>query len=120
MAGIIPTKLQRKWFYSGHWTKPHDTAFVNMLNVQPQRGRKQHDPNNVNEYVLDFVLRALSRGWHWEFKPKTYLWRLERLRTRYLMLRSVIEHPKISWDRTTNSIDGPPEVLETMQQVFLF
>ncbi|KAK4417252.1 hypothetical protein Salat_2550800 [Sesamum alatum] len=38
--------------------KPHDTAFINMLHVQAERGRRQHDPNHVNEYALNFVSRA--------------------------------------------------------------
>ncbi|KAK4426581.1 hypothetical protein Salat_1426700 [Sesamum alatum] len=116
MAGIVPTKPQRKRFYSGRWTKPRGTTFINMLHVQAVKGRKQHDPNNVNEYALNFASKAVSHGWNWEFKPKTYLWHLERLRPRYNMFRSVIEHPQITWDRATNVIDGPPEVLERMRQ----
>ncbi|KAK4419852.1 hypothetical protein Salat_2398100 [Sesamum alatum] len=116
MAGIVPTKPQRKWSYSGRWTKPHYTAFINMLHVQDLKGRKQHDPNNVNEYALNFASKAVTRGWNWAFQPKTYLWHLERLRTRYNTFRTVIEHPQITWDQETNVIDDPPEVLERMRE----
>ncbi|KAK4422821.1 hypothetical protein Salat_1864600 [Sesamum alatum] len=87
-----------------------------MLNVQAERGRKQHDPNNVNQYAIDFASRAVSRRWHWEFRSSTYLWRLERFRTRYLTFKSVMEHTEITWGQSSNSIDRPAEVLEAIRQ----
>ncbi|KAK4421904.1 hypothetical protein Salat_2141100 [Sesamum alatum] len=109
-----------KWFYSGIWSKAHDTAFINMLNVQAERGRKQHDPNNVNQYALNFASRVVTRGWHWEFRRKIYLWRLEWLRIHYMAFKSIMEHPEITRDQSSNFISEPAEVLETMRQVYVF
>ncbi|KAL0373979.1 UNVERIFIED_CONTAM: hypothetical protein Sradi_3313600 [Sesamum radiatum] len=99
MAPLKPSRPQKRWLYSDRWTKTHNTVFINMFDFQAERGIKQSNPSKINKYALDFAAGAISRGLNWSFQPKTYLWRLERVRTRYLTFKAILKIEGFTWDK---------------------
>ncbi|KAK4425525.1 hypothetical protein Salat_1746500 [Sesamum alatum] len=57
--------------------------------------------------ALLFAGRAITRMWGWEFKQETYAWHLERLRTRYLTFKGILENPRFHWDVENNILHAP-------------
>ncbi|KAK4428598.1 hypothetical protein Salat_1159600 [Sesamum alatum] len=104
-----PTQLrpQKHHFYSGRRTKSHDVSFINALCWKAEKGFKQDDPRRPNKMALLFAGRTVTRMWGWELKEDTYAWHLERLRTRYLTFKAILENLTFERDMEKNILHAP-------------
>ncbi|KAK4415277.1 hypothetical protein Salat_2635000 [Sesamum alatum] len=107
MATPPQFRPQKRWFYSGRWTKSHDVTFINALCWKAEKGFTQDNPRRPNKNALLFAGRALTRMWGWQFKEETYAWHLERLRERYYTFRSILHNPAFKCDRENNIVHAP-------------
>ncbi|KAK4419947.1 hypothetical protein Salat_2407600 [Sesamum alatum] len=82
MSAPDPKKPQKRYFYSGRWSKGHDHAFVTALTWKAKEGKTMEHPYHPNEEALQFASDSVSTLYRWEFRPQTYAWHLERLRKR--------------------------------------
>ncbi|KAL0430924.1 UNVERIFIED_CONTAM: hypothetical protein Sradi_0718400 [Sesamum radiatum] len=104
MVNPRPRKPQKRHFYSGRWTAAHDRSFIGTLYQQALEGHPQNNRFTVDEAALEFASRVVTEGWHWPFKPETYRWRLERLRTQYITFLEILGNPLFTWNRTENRV----------------
>ncbi|KAK4430737.1 hypothetical protein Salat_0835400 [Sesamum alatum] len=81
------------------------------------KGFTQHDPLRPNKIALEFASKAVTRMWNWKFKDETYAWHLERLRTRYLTFKAILENPASVWDEQRNVVHGPDDAWRALLMV---
>ncbi|KAK4425204.1 hypothetical protein Salat_1714300 [Sesamum alatum] len=114
MAPPQQRRPQKRNFYSGRWTKYHDTAFINALCWKADKGFTQHDPLRPNKMALEFTSNVVTRMWNWKFNEETYAWHLERLRTRYLTFKAILENPAFVWDEERNVVHGTDDAWKAL------
>ncbi|KAK4424628.1 hypothetical protein Salat_1656400 [Sesamum alatum] len=83
---------QKCHFYSEDGRSRMMFSFIMLYAGRLRKGSKQDDPRRPNKVALSFAGHAVTRMWGWEFKEEKYAWHLERLRTRYLTLKAILEN----------------------------
>ncbi|KAK4433324.1 hypothetical protein Salat_1094700 [Sesamum alatum] len=59
---------QKRWFYSGRWTKSHDITFIDVLCWKADEGYRQDNPRKPDKAALRFAGRAVTRTWDGTFE----------------------------------------------------
>ncbi|KAK4417478.1 hypothetical protein Salat_2573500 [Sesamum alatum] len=114
MSAPEPKKPQRRYFYSGRWSKGHDHAFVTALAWKAMEGKTMEHPFQPNKEALEFASACVSTLYRWEFRPKTYAWHLDLLRKRYITFKAIVENPTFEWDAENNIVNGTREAWEAL------
>ncbi|KAL0451628.1 UNVERIFIED_CONTAM: hypothetical protein Slati_1140900 [Sesamum latifolium] len=94
-------EAQSKYFYSAGWTKDQNNAFMNMLAWQGEMGHKQTNPNQPNQFSLEFASKAVD---HWSEKTilmATYINKLQTLRLRYDTYKRILDDPSFLMEPTS-------------------